>query len=88
MTTPAPFLHEASGCVRFWVSIGTEDVGATIRRETLHYHFNPHGAADDPLALYLAHADVIDEAVRRRVREGSREPVMLRDPDLHIPRAR
>jgi hypothetical protein len=82
--SPSPFLHEASGCVRFWVLIDEDSVGATIRRETLHYHFNPHGASDDPLSLYLKNAEVIDAAVRRRVREGSREPVMLRDPDLHV----
>eukprot|EP01036_Dinobryon_divergens_P048493 gene48493-65051_t len=84
MTNP-PFLHEESGSVRFWVEIDGQPVGASIRKETLHYRFQAHSQTDDPLTTYLAHAAEIDAAVRRRVAEGAREPVLLRDPDVRPP---
>ncbi|UXH76423.1 DUF1488 domain-containing protein [Roseateles amylovorans] len=79
---PEAFFHLMSGCVRFWVLVGEQPVGASIRKETLHYRYHPHGANDDPLATYMAHADEIDAVVRRRLASGSREPVMLRDHDM------
>lgn len=79
---PAAFFHEPSGSVRFWVLIDENYVGATIRKETLHYRFAAKLVDEDPLATYAAHAVEIDAAVRRRVEAGSREPVMLRDPDV------
>jgi Protein of unknown function (DUF1488) len=84
MTNP-PFLHEESGSVRFWVEIDGQPVGASIRKETLHYRFQAHSQTDDPLTTYLAHAAEIDAAVRRRVAAGAREPVLLRDPDVRPP---
>jgi len=81
--SPTPFFHDASGCVRFWVLVDDQYIGASIRRETLHYRFDPQAVGEDPLATYAAHAADIDAAVRRRVAAGSREPVMLRDPDVH-----
>lgn len=81
--SPTPFFHDASGCVRFWVLVDDQYIGASIRRETLHYRFDPQASGEDPLATYTAHAADIDAAVRRRVAAGSREPVMLRDPDVH-----
>lgn len=80
--TPQPFLHDDSGAVRFWVDVDGQMVGASIRKETLHYCFAPGRTDDQPLATYLAHADEIAEAVRRRVAAGSIEPVMLREHDL------
>ena len=85
--SPAPFFHDASGCVRFWVLVEDQYIGASIRRETLHYRFAPQAQDEDPVATYQAHAVDIDAAVRRRVAAGSREPVMLRDPDVHVDRA-
>jgi hypothetical protein len=82
MTSPSPFFHEDSGAVRFWVQVGDAFVGATIGKVTLHYRYEPRRTDDDALATYLAHADEIDAAVRRRVAAGSREPVMLRDWDV------
>lgn len=76
------FFHQDSDSVRFWVPVGDAVVGATIRRATLHYRFEPQRTDDDPLATYLAHADEVNAAVRRRVAAGSREPVMLREWDL------
>jgi hypothetical protein len=76
------FFHEASGAVRFWVQIDSEWVGASIRKETLHYRFHPEGRDDDPMETYKSHAAELDAAVRRRVLQGAREPVMLRDADL------
>jgi len=82
---PAPYFHADSGAVRFWVTIESLPVGASIRRETLHYRFAPQRSDDEPLATYLANAAEIDAAVRRRVAAGSIEPVMLREFDLQPP---
>jgi Protein of unknown function (DUF1488) len=77
-----PYFHEPTGSVRFWVLVDDELVGATIRRETLHYRYQAHMTDDDPLQTYSANSADIDAAVRRRVAAGSREPVMLRDFDV------
>jgi hypothetical protein len=47
--------------------------------------YQPDGPDGDALALYLAHAEALAEAVRRRVAGGSIEPVMLRQSDLDQP---
>lgn len=80
--TDAPFLHEASGTVRFWVSVDDQHVGAIIGKETLHYRYAAQRSDDDPLSTYLSNAAEIHAAVRRRVAGGSVEPVMLRDGDV------
>ena len=82
MSNP-PYFHEASGSVHFWVPIDGALVGATIRKETLHYCYRSTAIDDQPLQTYQLHAQVIDAAVRRRVSGGSIEPVMVRDYDLH-----
>ena len=79
---PQPFFHADSSAVRFWVAIGDDFVGATIGKSTLHYRFMPSRSDDEPLATYLANAELIDAVVRRRVAAGSIEPVMLREHDL------
>lgn len=81
----APYFDLSSGRVRFWVQVDDLPVGATIGKETLHYRYHPQRTDDDPLATYLQNAAEIDAAVRRRVAGGSREPVMLRDPDVRAP---
>ena len=78
----SPFFHAISGTVRFWVPIGDEFVGASIRKETLHYRYSPHMTDEDPLATYMQNAAQIDAAVRIRVAAGSREPVILQDVDV------
>ncbi len=84
---PAPFFHEASDAVRFWVlTKAATFVGATIDRRTLHYLFEGGQARSEPVALYLLHRHEIDDAVRRRCAGGSIEPVMLRESDLPPPR--
>ena len=45
-------------------------------------------ADDDPLETYKAHAQDINDAVRRRVAQGSLEPVMVREFDLRVPGGR
>jgi hypothetical protein len=80
--TDTPFLHEASGTVRFWVDVGDQSVGAIIGKETLHYRYAAQRTDDDPLSTYLSNASEIHAAVRRRVAGGSVEPVMLRDADI------
>lgn len=77
-----PYLHDDSGAVRFWVDIDGQPVGASVSKATLHYCFAPGRSDDQPLATYQAHAEVIADAVRRRVAAGSIEPVMLREHDL------
>jgi hypothetical protein len=78
----APFFHEISGTVRFWVQVDDALIGASIGKETLHYRYKPHAHDDDALATYMQNSAQIDAAVRRRVATGSREPVMLRDLDV------
>ncbi len=78
----SPYFHEESGAVRFWVEIEGTMVGASISRATLHYRFRPGDHGEDPLETYKAHARDIDAAVRRRVAQGSIEPVMVREFDL------
>lgn len=78
----APFFHEPTDSVRFWVPVGDKLVGASIGRNTLHYRYEPTRTDDDPLATYTAHAAEIEAAVQRRVAAGSIEPVMLREYDV------
>ncbi|TMH06471.1 MAG: DUF1488 domain-containing protein [Betaproteobacteria bacterium] len=78
----APFFHQPSGTVRFWVLVDDLPVGASIGKETLHYRYQPQRRDDDALETYTQNSAEIDAAVRRRVAAGSREPVMLRDADV------
>jgi hypothetical protein len=78
----APYFDPGTATVRFWVQVDDTLVGARIGKATLHYRYHARMTDDDPLATYLQHAAEIDAAVRRRVADGSRDPVMLRDPDL------
>lgn len=82
-----PIFHDPSGSVRFWVLIDGALIGASITRETLHYRFRPMDRDDDPIETYKTFASDIDDAVRRRVGQGSREPVMLREFDLRVTNA-
>jgi hypothetical protein len=79
---PEPFFHLASGTVRFWVLVGDQYVGSSIRNDILHYRYHPNQTDDDPLATYAENAAELHAAVQRRVAKGSIEPVMLRGPDL------
>jgi hypothetical protein len=82
ITTPEPFLHLPSGTVRFWVLVNGHLVGASIRREILHYRYHATRSDDDPMVTYAANLADIHAAVQRRVAKGSIEPVMLRDADI------
>ena len=79
-----PFFHEDSGCVRFWVPIAGVAVGASISRDTLHYRYAPASVGEDPLGTFRANLNGIEDAVRRRVANGSIEPVMIREFDLKV----
>ncbi len=81
---PQAYFHDDSAAVRFWVAIDDQFVGASIGKMTLHYRFMPGRSDDEPLATYLANAELIDAVVRRRVAGGSIEPVMLREHDLKV----
>ena len=78
----APYYHADSASVRFWVVVDGAPVGASVSRQTLHYSFRPEAQGEDPLETYAAFARDIEAAVRRRVAQGSIEPVMLREFDL------
>lgn len=87
---PERYFHDDSGSVRFWVrSEGGAFVGASVRKETLHYRY--HAVTDlgaQALQVYDDHRAEIDAAVVRRIARGSIEPVMLREPDLVAPPVR
>lgn len=80
----APFLHESSGTVRFWVAVDGKLLGASVGREALHHRYRPTSQGEDPVETFLANAADIEAAVRRRLAQGSREPVMLREYDLRV----
>jgi len=80
----SPFFHEASGAVRFWIVVDGKPFGASVSREALHHRYRPTMHDDEPLETYLANAADIEAAVRRRLAQGSREPVMLREYDLRV----
>lgn len=77
-----PFFHEASGCVRFWVLVEDNLLAASVSREALHHRFRPQAQGEDPMETFGSHLAQIEAAVRRRLSEGAREPVMLREYDL------
>ena len=77
-----PYLHDDSGTVRFWVPVQGNLVGASVRRQTLHYCYRPGDQGEDPMETYALHAPELEVAVQRRVAQGSIEPVMLREFDL------
>ena len=83
----APFFHESSEAVRFWVLVDGKPLGASIGRTALHHRYRPNSQGEDPLETYLANAVDIEAAVRRRLAQGSIEPVMLREHDLRAPPA-
>lgn len=76
------FFHDGSRTVQFWVEIDGLPFGARVGKETLHYRYTDGKPDADPLDTYRTHSAEIDAAVRRRVLAGSREPVIIRAPDL------
>jgi hypothetical protein len=78
------FFHDPTDSVRFWVQIDGNDVGASVSRNTLHFHFAPNSTGEDPMATFRTHLAGLEDAVRRRVGKGSIEPVIIRDSDLRI----
>jgi hypothetical protein len=84
MSQQPPFFHEATGAVRFWVMVDETLVGASISREVLHHRYRPEARGEDPLETYKSHAGDLEAVVRRRVAQGSIEPVMLREFDLRV----
>ena len=80
----APFFHESSGTVRFWVAVDGNLIGASVGREALHHRYRPTAQGEDPVETFLANAADVEAAVRRRIAQGSREPVMLREYDLRV----
>ena len=82
---PDPFFHDPSGALRFWVVMDDGNfVGASISKATLHFRFKADMGGADAVAVYMAHREEIDAAVRRRLSAGSLEPVMLREADVIV----
>lgn len=79
------YFHADSSTVRFWIRIRGLPVGASIPSHLLSRRYGADRPGGDALALYLAHAEELAEAVKRRVAGGSIEPVMLRERDLEAP---
>jgi hypothetical protein len=77
-----PYFDRGSDTIQFWVDVNDVPVRAIVGKATLHYRYHARATDDDPIATYLQNAQDIDDAVRRRVAAGAREPVILRDPDL------
>ena len=84
-TDDAPFFHESSRTVRFWVQVGDKVLGASIGEQALHHRYRPTAQGDDAMETFSANRSDIEAAVRRRVAQGSIEPVMLREFDLQSP---
>jgi hypothetical protein len=79
----SPYFDLGTGRLRFWVTLDDGHAfGATLSKETLHYRFHGQQDGGDALAIYEANRRCIDDAVKRRVLAGAREPVVLRDPDV------
>ncbi len=78
----AAFFHQPSETVRFYVPVGTGQVGASVSRATLHHCFRPGAQDEDPLETFEAFSAELALAVQRRVAQGALEPVMLREFDL------
>ncbi|MCR5882345.1 DUF1488 domain-containing protein [Rhizobacter sp. J219] len=83
----APYFHEGSREVRFSVDVDGERVWASIGQATLRYRFRTGAEGDDALKTFWAHTAEIESAVRRRVAEGSLQPVMLREFDFRPERS-
>ncbi len=79
-----PFFHDASGTARFWVAIGDKLVAASVSREALHHRYRPTAQGEDPMETFGHNIPDLEAAVRRRIAEGAREPVMLREYDLRV----
>ena len=77
-----PFFHESSGTVRFWVPIDGGLMGASVGVAVLQRRYGPAAHDGDPVEILRANLADIEAAVRRRVAQGSIEPVMLREFDL------
>lgn len=77
-----PIFHEPTGAVRFWVLIDGAEVGASVSSDTLHYRWRRGTDREDPLQTYRTYAAELESAVRKRVAQGSIEPVMVREFDL------
>lgn len=80
---PPPQYRADSSTLRFWVATGEQtSVGASISASVLHYRFQGDLDGSNAALVYAANRKEIDDAVLRRVADGSREPVMLREYDL------
>lgn len=86
---PAASYHADSDSLRYWVVMpGQAAMGASVSRSVLHHRFKGAPDGSDALVVYAAHRAELEDAVRRRVALGSREPVIVRENDLPPPSRR
>jgi Protein of unknown function (DUF1488) len=86
---PAASYHADSDSLRYWVVVtGQAAIGASVSRSVLHHRFKGAVDGSDALVVYAAHRAELEDAVRRRVALGSREPVIVRENDLPPPNRR
>jgi hypothetical protein len=79
-----PFFHEPSGTIRFWVLVDGRLLGASVAPLSLHYRFRPTAQNEDAMETFRLNLPDIEQAVRHRLADGAREPVMLREHDLRV----
>jgi hypothetical protein len=79
----APFFHDASGTVRFWVDFDGRLMGATVGREALRRRYRPAANDEHPVQTFGENRADIEAAVRTRVAAGSLEPILLSEDDLY-----
>lgn len=83
----APFFHESSEAVRFWVDVQGRVLAASVSRRALRFRYHAGGEIASPLDTFHSNRPEIEDAVRKRYSQGALEPVMLREFDLRQPDA-
>jgi hypothetical protein len=77
-----PYFQIKTGAVHFLVPVEGELVSGCVTTHALRGLCEAGPTEQELLAAYVAHQDLIDAAVARRVAEGSDEPVTVRGDDL------
>jgi|LauGreDrversion4_2_1035121.scaffolds.fasta_scaffold879923_2 hypothetical protein len=85
-TTPTapfvPYLDEPSSSVRFQVTMNGVLCNASINQQALLHCFKAMSGASNLLDIYNHHSQKIHEAALRRLAQGARAPVMLRESNF------
>lgn len=82
MQRTEPYYAEDTNGVHFEVRVGGLPVQAYVAATVLAAAFGPMAPGSDCVCAYLAHRDLIDAVVVRRVHAEGRETILLRAADL------